>query len=130
VNYSCDYPLQVLIPPRTERIIFIYNNDTTFSTIGEKENFTERCKGDIICQWDDDIALPNHLNNVNKYFTDETNIPSLEKMVYFIMNPYYCYYFVGNSGIVFKEISLESYRRTSFENAGMIHIENLNKYEW
>ena len=36
----------------------------------DKENYaTNLCKGDIVAQWDDDdIALPNHLYNINKYF--------------------------------------------------------------
>jgi glycosyltransferase involved in cell wall biosynthesis len=127
-----DYPLQVLIPPRTERNIFIYNNDTTFSTIGEKENFaTERCKGDIICQWDDDdIALPNHLNNVNKYFTDETNILHWKNGIFYNEPDITAITFVGNSGIVFRKSAWKAIGGHPLENAGydMTFIENLNKY--
>jgi hypothetical protein len=69
----------------------------------KKKTFaTERCKGDIICQWDDDdIALPNHLNNVNKYFTMKTNILHW-KMGIFYNEPHITITFVGNSGIVFR----------------------------
>ena len=69
-----DYPLQTLIFEHPQ--VKVVNLVKTFETIGEKENYaTELCQGDIICQWDDDdVALPNHLKNVAKHFTDDANI--------------------------------------------------------
>ncbi len=69
-----DYPLQTLKFDHPQ--VKIYNINQTFPVIGQKENFaTELCNGDIICQWDDDdVALPNHLQNVAKHFTDDANI--------------------------------------------------------
>jgi hypothetical protein len=62
-----DYPLQFLVfdHPRVK----IINLDKTFKTIGEKENFAVSiCQYDNIAVWDDDdIALPNHCSNINKY---------------------------------------------------------------
>jgi hypothetical protein len=66
------------------------------------------CGRHIICQWDDDdIALPNHLSNVNKYFTNETNILHWKNGIFY-KTSYYCYYFVGNSGIVFRKSAWEA----------------------
>src|SRR5687768_15926195 len=69
-----DYPKQFLKfdHPRVK----IYNCPKTFSTIGEKENYTlERCSGDIIAVWDDDdIYLSRHLSNIPKYWKEDTNI--------------------------------------------------------
>lgn len=58
-----------------QRLVFdhpqvrIFNFDTMFPSIGDKENFAiKQCKGDIIALWDDDdIALPNHLDNISNY---------------------------------------------------------------
>jgi len=115
-----DYPIQKLILPNKVKNIHIYNLDDTFHTIGHKENFaTSMCKGDIICQWDDDdIALPNHLRNVARYFTPETNIlhwgngaywnePNITKLVS-----------LGNSGIVFRKSAWEQIGGHPLENAG------------
>ena len=64
-----DYPLQRLHfdHPRVR----IFNLDFTFETIGEKENFAvSACRYDTIAVWDDDdIALPNHLKNIDRYFS-------------------------------------------------------------
>lgn len=63
-----DYPLQKLVFNHPK--VRIYNLDKTFDTIGEKENYAvSLCKYDTIAVWDDDdICLPNHLSNINKYF--------------------------------------------------------------
>jgi hypothetical protein len=84
----------------------------TFTTIGDKEQYATYMWRNIICQWDDDdIALPNHLSNVNKYFTNETNILHW-KMVYFIMNLILLLYFLLILAL-FSENQHGSYRRTS-----------------
>jgi glycosyltransferase involved in cell wall biosynthesis len=69
-----DYPLQKLIFDHPD--VRIINLDYTFDNLGKKENFaTEQCRGEIIMQWDDDdVAMPWHLKNVEKYFTDDVNI--------------------------------------------------------
>jgi len=69
-----DYPLQKLIFDHPE--IKIYNLDYTFQTIGEKENFAvSQCSSNIIAVWDDDdVALPNHLTNIAKYFKEDTDL--------------------------------------------------------
>ena len=55
-----DYPYQSLIfdHPRVK----IFNFDSIFKTIGDKENFAiEQCSGEVIVVWDDDdIALENN----------------------------------------------------------------------
>lgn len=63
-----DYPEQTLHFNHPN--VKIFNLNKTFETIGEKENFAvEKCKYDTVAVWDDDdIALPNHLSNINKYF--------------------------------------------------------------
>jgi hypothetical protein len=76
----------------------------TFTTIGDKEQYATYNVRDIICQWDDDdIALPNHLSNVNKYFTNETNILHWKNGIFYNEPHIRCYFFVGNSGIVFRK---------------------------
>jgi hypothetical protein len=63
-----DYPLQTLHYDHPK--VRIINLKETFPVIGEKENFAiEQCKYDCIVNFDDDdVVLPNHLRNVNKYF--------------------------------------------------------------
>jgi glycosyltransferase involved in cell wall biosynthesis len=63
-----DYPLQTLHFDHPK--VRIINLKETFPVIGEKENFAvEQCKYNTIATLDDDdIVLPNHLSNINKYF--------------------------------------------------------------
>lgn len=62
-----DYPEQILEfkHPRVR----VYNVEP-FDTIGEKENFAlSLCRGETIAVWDDDdIALSNHIENIETYF--------------------------------------------------------------
>jgi hypothetical protein len=62
-----DCPFQKLYFDHPE--VRIFNTDP-FNSIGEKENFAvENCKYNTIAVWDDDdIALPNHLENINQFF--------------------------------------------------------------
>jgi hypothetical protein len=110
-----DYPEQTLIYDHPE--ITIINLDYSFSTIGEKDNFTtSQCKYDTIAVWDDDdIALPNHLTNINKFFPGFDllhwnnaafiNFQELESLTN-----------VGNSGIV--------YTKQIWNDAGGYKLEN------
>lgn len=126
-----DYSLQTLKydDPR----ITIINFDRTFNTIGDKENYaTSICNGDIICQWDDDdIALPNHLKNVAKYFTDEINILHWQNGIFYNEPNITDITWIGNSGIVFRKTAWEAIGKHPIENAGydMTFIEKLYAYK-
>lgn len=113
-----DYPLQKLIFDHPQ--VRIYNLDKTFETIGEKENFaTELCKGDIICQWDDDdIAMPWHLRNVEKYFVEGSDLLHWHRGVYFNNEEITAITGLGNSGIVFSKSIWNKLGGHPIENAG------------
>lgn len=113
-----DYPLQKLVFDHPD--VRIYNLDETFTTIGEKENFaTELCKGDVICQWDDDdIAMPWHLKNVEKYFTKDSDLLHWQNGVYFNNDAITAITSVGNSGIVFSKHIWKELGGHPIENAG------------
>lgn len=125
-----DYPLQTLIYDHPQ--IRIINLSDTFSTIGDKENYaTELCQGEIICQWDDDdLALPNHLKNVAKYFTDDVNILHWQHGVFANADAITDITWIGNSGIVFRKLAWRAIGGHPLENAGydMTFIERLHKY--
>lgn len=113
-----DYPLQTLIFDHPE--VKIYNLKETFSTIGEKENYTlEKCKHDIIAVWDDDdIAMPNHLRNIAKYFTPGSNLLHWHRGVLFSGENIEAITGLGNSGIVYSRDAWEAVGRHPLENAG------------
>jgi glycosyltransferase involved in cell wall biosynthesis len=113
-----DYPKQILEYNHPQ--IRIFNLHQTFSTIGEKENFaTEQCKGDIILQFDDDdIALPNHLQNVNKFFTENTDLIHWHRGIYMDMPIMREITGVGNSGIVYSRRIWKELGGYRLENAG------------
>jgi len=113
-----DYPLQKLVFDHPE--IKIYNLDTTFATIGEKENYAmSKCSADIICQWDDDdVALPNHLENVATYFDETTDLLHWHRGVYFNNNNITAITGLGNSGIVFSRRIWKQLGGYPIENAG------------
>lgn len=125
-----DYPLQKLMFDHPQ--VKIINLDYTFSNIGMKENFaTELCSGDIICQWDDDdVALPNHLNNVVKHMTDDINILHWETGVLCHVTGIEKVTWIGNSGIVFRKSAWKAIGGHPKENAGydMTFIEALHAY--
>lgn len=113
-----DYPLQKL--KFEHPLVRIINVDDTFEKLGNKEYIaTMLCRGNIICQWDDDdVALPNHLKNVAKYFVEGSNILHWTKGVYYNVNAITAITSVGNSGIVFSK---DAWRRVGGhpdENAG------------
>lgn len=124
-----DYPLQKLVFDHPQ--VRIYNLDETFKTIGDKENFaTELCKGEIICQWDDDdVAMPWHLNNVAKYFTDDVNILHWNPGVFYNNGQITDITWTGNSGIVFRKSAWKAIGGHPVENAGydMTFVERLHK---
>lgn len=113
-----DYPLQKLKFDHPE--VKIYNLDKTFDFIGEKENFAvSKCNGDIIAVWDDDdIALPNHLSNIQKFFTTESELLHWERGVFYNEPEITAITSLGNSGIVYSKIIWEKIGKHPIENAG------------
>lgn len=122
-----DYPLQKLHfdHPRVR----IYNMDFTFNTIGEKENFAvSACKYDTIAVWDDDdFAMPNHMQNINKFF------PFHDLMhwhgVAFVSGKIASIHTLGNSGIIYNKDIWRRVHGHAFENAGydMTFVNNVKK---
>jgi glycosyltransferase involved in cell wall biosynthesis len=125
-----DYPLQKLIFDHPD--VRIINLDYTFDNLGKKENFaTEQCRGEIIMQWDDDdVAMPWHLKNVEKYFTDDVNILHWAVGVYYNEPSITDVGWIGNSGIVFRKSTWEAIGGHPIENAGydMTFIHKLADY--
>lgn len=112
-----DYPEQTLYFDHPD--VKIFNLQKTFETIGAKENFAvENCKYNTIAVWDDDdIALPNHLENINKYFPGydllhwhngaAVNYKKIDAL-----------HGLGNSGIVYTKEIWEKSGKHLLENAG------------
>ena len=113
-----DYPLQKLHFDHPE--IKIYNLDSTFDTIGEKENFAvSKCSGEIIALWDDDdIMLSNHLSNVAKYLTKENNFLQWNRGVFMNMPTIVDITGIGNAGVAYKKVAWEKIGGHPLENAG------------
>lgn len=113
-----DYPYQSLIfdHPRVK----IFNFDRIFKTIGDKENFAiEQCSGDTIIVWDDDdIALPHHLNNIRKYWKDDSNLLHWHNAIYYNEPEITSLMGVGNSGIVYSKKAWEAIGKSPIMNAG------------
>jgi glycosyltransferase involved in cell wall biosynthesis len=113
-----DYPLQELVFDHPD--VKIYNLKETFSTIGEKENFAiSKCSGDIIAVWDDDdVALPNHLSNIAKYFKEDTDLLHWHRGVFFNNKEITSITGLGNSGIVYSKRIWKKLGGHPLENAG------------
>ena len=122
-----DYPLQKLMFKHPQ--VRIINNNYTFDTIGSKENFaTEQCYGDVICQWDDDdLAMPNHLLNVNKYFNNDSDLLHWHKAIFMNSGKISGIIGVGNSGIVYSKKAWKLVGGYPLENAGydMTYVINI-----
>lgn len=112
-----DYPLQKLHFDHPK--VRIINLDFTFPSIGSKENFAvENCKYDTIAVWDDDdMALPNHLSNINKYFPGH-DLLHWNNAVFLHSNKIAAIKSVGNSGIVYSKQIWKKVGRHPLENAG------------
>ena len=97
-----DYPLQKLKYDHPK--VRIYNLDKPFDTLGEKENFIiSLCKYDTIAVWDDDdLALPNHLKNINEFFP-EHDLLRWNVGIFFKTLSSIKIKNLGNSGIVFSK---------------------------
>jgi hypothetical protein len=113
-----DYPLQKLVFDHPK--VKIFNIDQTFDTIGDKENFAlQQCSYDTIAVWDDDdIAMPNHLNNINKYFVADSDLLHWQKGVLFNDKKIASITSLGNSGIVYSKKIWEKVGFHNQENAG------------
>ncbi len=113
-----DYKYQKLIfdHPRVK----IYNLDTIFPVIGEKENYAlSLCSGDTFITWDDDdIAMPNHLDNIRKYFIPGSNLMHWNRAVFYNEPNISAITGVGNSGIVYSKKAWLEIGKTPLENAG------------
>ena len=127
-----DYPLQKLVYNHPD--VKIYNLDSTFSTIGEKENFAvSKCSAEIIAVWDDDdVALPNHLTNIAKFFTPESDLLHWERGVLFNEPKISAITGLGNSGIVYSKRIWQRLGGHPLENAGYdmsfdVSIKNLSR---
>ena len=101
-----DYPRQKLIFDHPE--VRIINLNKTFKSIGEKERFAfEQCSHDTVVQWDDDdIALPWHLENINKYFPGH-HLLHWNRGIFMNAGKIAAIRNIGNSGIVFSKSFLE-----------------------
>lgn len=111
-----DYPLQTLKFNHPQ--IKIINVDKPFPSIGDKDDFTvSQCQGDIIAVWDDDdIALPGHLENINKYFLQNTDLLHWGRGGFYNFDKIDEICCIGNDGMV--------YSRRIWEKVGGFHHEN------
>jgi glycosyltransferase involved in cell wall biosynthesis len=113
-----DYPMQTLKYDHPE--VRIFNLSETFDTIGAKENFAvESCRADIIAVWDDDdVAMPNHLSNIAKYFVPGSDLLHWQKGVLYNEPSISALTGLGNSGIVYRKKIWEKIGGHPLENAG------------
>jgi glycosyltransferase involved in cell wall biosynthesis len=113
-----DYPLQTLVFDHPE--VKIYNLDYTFDTLGEKENFTvDKCSYDIIALWDDDdIALPNHLSNIAKFWKEDTYLLQWHRGVFMNIPNIAEITGLGNAGMVYSKKIWNDVGKYPLENAG------------
>lgn len=113
-----DYPLQKFEFSHPK--VKIYNLDTTFTTIGEKENFAmSKCSGDVIIQWDDDdLALKNHLHNINTFFREDSSVLRWTNGVFYNHPNITAITALGNSGYVFSREAYNKVGGYPIENAG------------
>jgi glycosyltransferase involved in cell wall biosynthesis len=132
-----DYAHQKLVYAHPN--IRVINFVEQFSTIGAKVAFAvEQAKFDIIATWDDDdIALSNHLKNINQFFVEGTTVLHWAKGVFW-NEPYITdIMFLGNSGVVYSKQAVEGIGGIPLENAGYdttmvdrMHTLGIEKTVW
>ena len=112
-----DYPLQRLHFDHPD--VRIINLDFTFRTIGEKENFAvSACRFDTIAVWDDDdIALPNHLANIDRYLLGH-DLLHWQRGAACVGGEIKSLGSLGNSGIVYSRRLWSEVSGHAHENAG------------
>jgi glycosyltransferase involved in cell wall biosynthesis len=113
-----DYPKQKLYFDHPD--VKIINLDSTFDYIGDKDNFAvSQCSHDIVAVWDDDdIALSNHLQNINKFFVEGSELLHWQRAVLFDFKKITALTSTGNSGIVFSKKIFNQLGGYPKENAG------------
>lgn len=124
-DYAGDHELVIVNDYPRQRLHFdhprvrIYNLDFTFETIGEMENFAvSACRYDTIAVWDDDdIALPNHLRNIDR-FISSSDLLHWQLGVAFVDGSIAALTSLGNSGIVYSKPKWREVGGHPFENAG------------
>jgi glycosyltransferase involved in cell wall biosynthesis len=124
-----DYPLQTLVFDHPE--VKIINVQETFPTIGDKENFAlEHCNGELIAVWDDDdVAMPNHMSNIYKYFAQDANLLQWSRGVLFNGDNVEAITGLGNSGIVYTKKIWKELGGHPLENAGydMTFVQSIHR---
>lgn len=113
-----DYAGQDLVFPYPN--VRIFNFLDQFPTIGEKVQFAiDHARFDIIATFDDDdIALPNHLRNIDKFFNEDINTLHWGKGIYWNEPDITDITFLGNSGIVYRKDAIKAIGGVPKENAG------------
>lgn len=124
-DYAGDHELVIVNDYPRQRLHFdhprvrIINLDFTFETIGEKENFAvSACRYDTVAVWDDDdIALPHHLRNIDRYYPGH-DLLHWQRGVAFVDGTIEALTSLGNSGIVYSKPRWREAGGHPFENAG------------
>ena len=123
-----DYAHQKLVFNHPQ--VHIYNFDEQFPTVGHKDNFAvSKCSGDIIALWDDDdIALPNHLRNIEMYIQGYDYLQwnrGFYAEAFTIQN--LCS--IGVSGMAYRKSAWEKAGKMPSHNAGYdtLFIERMNR---
>ena len=124
-DYAGDHELVIVNDYPRQRLHFdhprvrVYNLDFTFETIGEKENFAvSACRFDTIAVWDDDdIALPRHLSNIDRYVPGH-DLLHWQRGAAFNGGQIEALTSLGNSGIVYDKHLWRAVGGHPFENAG------------
>lgn len=124
-DYTGDHELVIVNDYPRQRLHFdhprvrIINLDFTFETIGEKENFAvSACRYDTVAVWDDDdIALPHHLRNIDRYYPGH-DLLHWQRGVSFVDGTIEALTSLGNSGIVYSKPRWREAGGHPFENAG------------
>lgn len=100
--------------------IRIINFDSQFETIGAKVNFAiSQAKFNTIATWDDDdIALHNHLRNIDELFIEGTTVLHWAKGVFWNEPKITDITFLGNSGVVYSKDAVIDIAGVPLENAG------------
>jgi glycosyltransferase involved in cell wall biosynthesis len=113
-----DYALQTLIYDHPN--VRIINLTVPFGTIGEKVQYAiDQAKFDIIATWDDDdVALPNHLRNIDKLFTEGTYVLHWAKGGFWNEPSLTAIGWLGNSGVIYSKEAIKAIGGVPVENAG------------
>lgn len=113
-----DYALQDLVYDHPQ--IKIFNIKEPFKTIGSKINFCiEQTRFDVIATFDDDdIALPNHLQNIDEVMGMGVNLIHWRRGVYWDEPNIKDITWLGNSGIVYRKEAWLKVGGMPLENAG------------